>query len=236
MTVQIDTTAEIDAVRLKTEGAHPAAPSSGHVLLYYVTGTASPGLYTELSNGQKVGPFITGSSSSGAGDFVKLATQTASGAADIQLLNWKNDALYDIYTVKLYNILPAADNVEIVLQFSKDGGSTWEATNYAWTGRENYIGGTINIGADSGQTYIKLATAAGNSAYKDLTGFFDIAVPGSAQHKSMIGATRYWTYAGNQISWEVVGDWLDTSAINGIRILATSGNITGTATIYGMTK
>ena len=67
MTVQIDTTAEIDAVRLKTEGSHPSAPSSGHILLYFVTGTAVPGLYTELSNGQKIGPFITGSSGGGGG-------------------------------------------------------------------------------------------------------------------------------------------------------------------------
>jgi hypothetical protein len=64
MTVQIDTTAENNALRLVTQGSHPSAPSVGHVVLYYVTGTASPGLYTKLSNGQQIGPFITGSSAS----------------------------------------------------------------------------------------------------------------------------------------------------------------------------
>ena len=189
---------------------------------------------TEYLNGK--GEFTVPAGGGGGGDFVKLATHTSSGAADIQLLSWKNDSLYDVYTVKLYNIIPATDNVEIELQFSKDGGSTWEATNYAWTGLEKYIGGGIQVGADSGQSYIKLATSAGNATYKDLTGSFDLMVPGSANHKSMLGSTRYWTYAGNQINWDVIGDWLATNAIDGIRILASSGNISGTATIYGLTK
>jgi hypothetical protein len=82
MTVQIDTTAEIDAVRLKTEPSHPSAPSAGHVLLYFVTGTAVPGLYTELSNGQKIGPFITGSSSSGGSSVLVQKVGVETGAVE----------------------------------------------------------------------------------------------------------------------------------------------------------
>src|SRR6185436_39289 len=61
MTKQIDTTAENNGLRLVTQGSHPSAPSSGHVLLYHTTGTASPGLFMENSAGQKIGAFITGS-------------------------------------------------------------------------------------------------------------------------------------------------------------------------------
>jgi len=64
MTVQIDTTAENNGLRLIKQGTHPSAPSAGHVLLYYVTGTAQPGLFIEDVNGAKVGPFITGTSNS----------------------------------------------------------------------------------------------------------------------------------------------------------------------------
>jgi len=74
MTVQIDTTAEIDAVRLKTESTHPSAPASGHVLLYFVTGTANPGMFVEDSAGNKYGPFITGSSGGSGSDLVKVSS------------------------------------------------------------------------------------------------------------------------------------------------------------------
>lgn len=78
MTVQIDTTAENNGVRFVTQGAHPSAPSSGHVLLYYVTGTANPGMFVEDSSGNKYGPLITGSpasSSANHGYFTYLAAQ-----------------------------------------------------------------------------------------------------------------------------------------------------------------
>lgn len=62
MTVQIDTTAENNGLRLVNQGAHPSAPSVNHTLLYVITGSNS-GLYIENDAGQKIGPFITGSSS-----------------------------------------------------------------------------------------------------------------------------------------------------------------------------
>jgi len=67
MTVQIDTTAESNGVRLVKQGSHPSAPSTGHVLLYYITGTANPGMFVEDSGGAKYGPFITGTSGGGGG-------------------------------------------------------------------------------------------------------------------------------------------------------------------------
>lgn len=66
MTVQIDTTAENNGVRFVVQGAHPSAPSAGHVLLYYITGTANPGMFVEDNAGHKYGPFITGSSGGGS--------------------------------------------------------------------------------------------------------------------------------------------------------------------------
>jgi hypothetical protein len=55
---QIDTTAESNGLRLVTQGSHPSAPSSGHALLYHVTGTANPGLYVQNSGGEKKGPLL----------------------------------------------------------------------------------------------------------------------------------------------------------------------------------
>lgn len=80
MTVQIDTTAENNGIRLVVQGNHPSSPSAGHVLLYYVTGTAFPGMFVEDSGGRKYGPFITGSSGGSAGTFTDYsATSSVSG-------------------------------------------------------------------------------------------------------------------------------------------------------------
>lgn len=127
MTVQIDTTAEIDAIRLKTEGAHPATPSSGHVLLYYVTGTASPGLYTELSNGQRIGPFITGSSSSGGSGGGGMIYITPSAYfASVGTWAWLTDALF--YNSSAgngdyldYYVYLAAGNYTIAVNYAANG-------------------------------------------------------------------------------------------------------------------
>lgn len=60
MTVQIDTTAENNGLRLVDQGTHPSAPSAGHSLLYIVSGSAQGGLFVETPSGQKIGPYITG--------------------------------------------------------------------------------------------------------------------------------------------------------------------------------
>ena len=54
MTKQIDTTAENNGLRLVTQGSHSSAPSSGHVLLYHVTGTVAPGAYLKDSTGRQM--------------------------------------------------------------------------------------------------------------------------------------------------------------------------------------
>lgn len=89
MTVQIDTTAENNGVRFVIQGTHPSNPSAGHVILYYVTGTASPGLFVENSSGNKYGPFITGSASGGGLSHISTSKRTA-GDYTLNNTNWTN--------------------------------------------------------------------------------------------------------------------------------------------------
>lgn len=65
MTVQIDSTAENNGLRLVQQTSHPASPTSGHEVLYVVSGSANGGLYLKDSSGRQIGPFITGSSGGG---------------------------------------------------------------------------------------------------------------------------------------------------------------------------
>lgn len=67
MARKIDTDAVINKVRLKQQFSHPSSPESGHNWLYVISGSAHGGLYLEDASGRQIGPFITGSASSGGG-------------------------------------------------------------------------------------------------------------------------------------------------------------------------
>lgn len=80
MTVQIDTTAVINAVRMAQQNSHPASPASGYELLYVISGSANGGLFLKDSTGKQIGPFITGANAT-------TATVSASRSAGDLTLN-----------------------------------------------------------------------------------------------------------------------------------------------------
>jgi hypothetical protein len=61
MTVKIDTDAEINSIRLKNQALVPSNPASGYKSLF----VKNDGLFFVNSGGDAVGPFITGTSSTG---------------------------------------------------------------------------------------------------------------------------------------------------------------------------
>lgn len=60
----IASTATITAIRLQEQGSDPAAPASGHQVIYVKTG----GLYVENAAGTVTGPLGTGGGGGGAAD------------------------------------------------------------------------------------------------------------------------------------------------------------------------
>ena len=109
MTVQIDTTAEIDGVRLIQQTTHPAAPAAGHELLYVVSGSSHGGLFVKDSSGREIGPFITGSPSVVGSSYYDPDTPPASpGAYDDEF----NDDTFSGWTA------PASDESFNMLQTS----------------------------------------------------------------------------------------------------------------------
>lgn len=68
MTRNIGTDAVNDQIRATDRGTHPSAPTSGNKLIYVISGSPHGGLYVEDSSGNKIGPMITGSSSSATFD------------------------------------------------------------------------------------------------------------------------------------------------------------------------
>ena len=82
MTRNISTDAEINSVRLVQQTTAPSSPSSGHNLLYVVSGSAHGGLFLKDSSGRLIGPFITGSSSTSTPIMEQVYAYMASNNSD----------------------------------------------------------------------------------------------------------------------------------------------------------
>lgn len=88
MTVQIDTTAVINAVRLAQQRSAPSAPASGYEMLYIISGSVNGGLFLKDSSGEAYGPFIPvlplDNVTAGVGGDLFIGTGTYSGWSDLQ--------------------------------------------------------------------------------------------------------------------------------------------------------
>lgn len=73
--------AEINNIRFVQQMSHPSSPSSGHELLYMMSGTAHGGLFVKTSDGKQIGPFITGTSG-GSLTSVNLGYTSVGGTSD----------------------------------------------------------------------------------------------------------------------------------------------------------
>lgn len=74
MSEKIDGTgnATINNIRMAQQIGHPASPASGYDVLYIISGSPHGGLYLKDPAGRQIGPFITGSTGGGSGDFATL--------------------------------------------------------------------------------------------------------------------------------------------------------------------
>lgn len=169
------------------------------------------------------------------GALVLLSTQTVSGATSVDFVSGI-DSAYKKYFLDLIDVYPSTNAQDLWLRVSQDAGANWK------TGASDYYYGTkfSNYGASWGDSYgttnkILLARALENSAAKALTGeikfynpantsrpktfMFDPKNPAAGQNERSFGYGEYVT---------------DNNAINGIRLMMSSGNITGTFKLYGV--
>lgn len=174
-----------------------------------------------------------------------IATAVASNSATVDFTSGITSA-YDEYLVTLTNVIPANDDSALYARLSEDGGSTFKAgaTDYAYA--HAYIDG--NAGA---------ITAAGTSGVPQFN-ITSASISNVASSGGASGEVRIFAPAGTASKKHVSYDMsvartngglgmirttgagifqLDTNAINGIRFLMSSGNITsGNFALYGVRK
>lgn len=195
-----------------------------------------------------VTPSGGGGGSSGA--FVLLEEHTVSAAAAVNFTTrnvtgqsgatFQSD--FDVYQIEVVSLQPATNGIQMRMQMTSDGGVTYDtAAHYSTADFRWVAGGTGVGGASSGLVAISIGsvdTAMGNSAtmpfqssmklYNPLSTSLYKAVRGSGGYIDVSNAVPF----GNDFQ----GFYQQTAAINGFRILASSGNVTGTVRIYGLAK
>lgn len=154
------------------------------------------------------------------------------------------DSTYAAYLLVITGLVVQADDVEIWLRISDDGGSTWKsgATDYSWCFHYAASDGGTGVLNDNSDSEINLAggttaSAAQGNASGEHSGFHIlINNPSNAALPTSIEWTGSHDEAAGPIrAVQGAGRYNTAAAIDGIRILAESGNlVSGRMTLFGL--
>jgi hypothetical protein len=145
---------------------------------------------------------------------------------------------YDEYLIEFVGLVPANNNVGIGLRVTTDGGATYVSTgSYAWT---HWVYGPAGTGqtANTAQTEIRTIgfINASNTSTFSMNGSVRVFnALSTALHKVFGGLIHFWDTGPSLVVDMFSGAYSATTAITGVRVLATAGNLaSGTARIYGV--
>ena len=195
-----------------------------------------------LANNNSLANITALPSSISGGAMTLLATQTASGSANLSFTSGIDDT-YDSYVFKYYDIHPATDNADFEFNMTIDG-TNWNVTKTTTTFYSYHMeddsgsGLTYEAGYDlaQGTGFQYLAADIGNGSDESASGEFSIYSPSSTTFvKHFLHSGN--RYVGSNISANdfVAGYGNTTSAVTGIQFKMSTGNIdSGVIKLYGI--
>jgi hypothetical protein len=172
---------------------------------------------------------------------VLISSQTASSSATIDFTGL--DDTYEAYEIRLSNVKPATDQVELRMRVGTGAGPTYQsgASDYYWQ-TETMSGGVSAIQGDTADTEMVLtfaagASALGNASGEALNGVVLFGNPAAADLHAFGWNGAYRDSAGVPRPFNGGGGYETAEAITAIRFLMSSGNIaSGLFSLYGFKK
>lgn len=170
------------------------------------------------------------------GSWTYLSTVTAnnSGTLDIETTI---DSTYDTYAIVMSGLVTTGNGASTRVQFKISG--TYESSNYRFfvTDFNSSAGGSggFNSSVSNAGGSITINTGTSTSAGSSMSGIIYLANPSStALHKQIYGQTS--SLNTNQYQSTFTGSYTgSTTAVTGVRIFFSSGNIsTGSVRLYGI--
>jgi hypothetical protein len=179
--------------------------------------------------------------SGGGGALVLLEEHTASNSAELDFTSWYSSS-YDDYLIEFVSVIPATNDVQVTLQMSTNGGSSYDTgSNYSWGLFLFAIGGSGIVGSNS-----DTSITVGHGIYTTgsqwaFAGSIHLNDPANAAIYKFLHGTIFGLESSNFPSGSRVegatfaGAYLVVTAVNAFRVICSSGNIaSGTVRIYGL--
>lgn len=167
---------------------------------------------------------------------VLLQRVTASSSASLDLTTGIGST-YDQYELHYGEIVVQTDTAMLVLRMSTDGGSNYAAgaSDYTWN-REGMTTGVHFYHIDGADSEIELGDC-GNSTGESLHGRIVLPNLQGAKYKAALYTHYGYGHAPSTVRFTGTGVYLSTTAVDGLRLIPLSGNITsGWAALYGVRK
>ena len=170
------------------------------------------------------------------GEFL-IQSQTASASSSLDFTTGLSDTNFKYFIIRYTDLMPATDNVALWLRVSTDGGSSWRSTagDYRWA--VSFDNGATGNTSNASDTEMELNRAVGNATNEGCSGqVLAYNLTGSSMNKRFVLDGMHVDQAG---LWErshgVGGFIFSNAAVNGLRVLFSSGNITsGTVELRGL--
>lgn len=187
--------------------------------------------YTCGSGGWKV------TSGSGGGSFVLVEQHTASSSASLAFTTCISST-YDDYQIRVVNLIPQTTDTTVKIQFSTDGGMTYDTgNNYVYAVADYNQGNTSGFNGSAADSGISLFAGLGTSASWSLNGSYQATGFNASLFPAVIGGGAALSNDTNFYRYDTAGAWKSTTAVNAFRIIMSSGNIaSGTVRCYGLAK
>ena len=224
--------------------AEMAGGTAGNLITYdaagdpaaVATGTAGQVL---TSGGAGVAPTMQDAAAGGAWNLIASATASAVTSVDFTS---GIDSTYDTYKLILSGVNLSTTATPFV-RFSTDGGSTWDATTkyntVAWF-REAVTPTSANTQGSVASAQLNpmgtasFTAAAVSSINAEMT-FFNL--PSTSLYKVLRSALTMAQSTTSIFNFISSGSYENTSAVDGIRVFVTAGNIaSGEFYLYGLKK
>jgi hypothetical protein len=162
-----------------------------------------------------------------------IATVTAANSATIDLIGMTG---FTNYFITFSNLTPVTNATDLRMRISTNNGSTFDATaNYRYIEVVSNFGGSANIGSLTDTSMIIASADLNNTAGVGGGGILDIINPAGGAYTTFISSSVYLTGGGVLQMSTTNGQWTQTTTVNAIRFLMSSGNIsTGIFNLFGV--
>ena len=177
---------------------------------------------------------ITVATVSSNSNWIKISTATASVSATIDFTGLSST--YHVYKVVISNLQPATDTVTLYFRTSTNNGSSYDAaaSDYQWQGILTTTADN-NPSVDNADSEIHLTSSLGTAANENCNLEIIIYDPSSSEYTKIVSEAVYKNTSTVRQVFEAGGYRQSATAVNAIRFLMSSGNIsTGNFVLYGL--